>query len=147
MLSTGGGNLDKCVKVLRAFSPAAQTSTLTGATIDTLGFNELRCDIQFGAITGTAVTFVGKLQHGDESDASDMADVTDADFASIDQTDDDSDQFAAVRAFGLKRYVRYVCTIAGTSPSAVMAGMFTLGSPKALPVSGYASAQFDLLPA
>ena len=141
-----GRNLDKAVKVVRAMAPVAIAASFDGLVVDTLGFDELRCDIGFGVITGTPTLDVN-LEHGDESDGSDMAEVVGTDFVQTTVADTGAgDQFGAVRAHGLKRYVRMEVVVGGGSPSLVMHGWFTLGGAKQVPVSGYADAAFDLLP-
>lgn len=142
-----GRNLDKSVVVARAMAPVAVTTSFDGIVVDTMGYDELRCDLNFGAITGTPTVDVN-LEHGDESDGSDMAEVVGTDFVQTTVADTGAgDQFGAVRAHGLKRYVRIEVVVGGGSPSAVMAAWFTLGGAKEVPVSGYAGAAFDLLPA
>lgn len=100
-------------------SIAANTATLTGAAVDV---RDIEGDIAIvqdvGVVSGTAPTLDGKIQDSDDGSTG-WADVTGATFTQV--TASNSKQKIVVSASAAKRYVRYVGTIAGTSPS------FTLG--------------------
>ena len=94
----------------------ARTSTFTGTAVDISQYQgKLKVILDSAAGTGTTPTLNGKIQTGDQSDGSDAADVSGAAFAQITTT-------AAKEAIGVdtrdcKKYIRFVGTIAGTSPS------------------------------
>ena len=94
---------------------AARTSTLTTSAFDTLGYEgELAIIQHVGAVSGTSPTLDGKLTHCDTSGGT-YTDVTGATFTQV--TAADNLQKIAVNRRAVKRYVKYVGTIAGTSPS------------------------------
>lgn len=104
-------------KVLSLFPPAARTSTANGTAVQTQGhIGHAAAVLHSAAGTGTSPTLIVKLQHGDQSDGSDAADVSGAVFATV--TDSGASlQKIKLNLHGLKKYVRAVATIAGTSPS------------------------------
>lgn len=95
--------------------PAARTSTVTGSAVDVRGYTGPLLVVQdVGAVTGTTPTLDGKIQ--DSADGSTgWADVTGATFAQV--TAANNIQSIAVQADQTKGYIRYVGTIAGTTPS------------------------------
>lgn len=126
-----GRNLHKSLQVIRGFAPAAKTSTVTGSGIDRRGFEEILVKQTVGAVSGTSPTLDGKIQ--DSADNSTFADVTGATFTQV--TAADKEQCLRINGKGLRRYVRYVGTIAGTSPSFTMGVEFILGGARDLPTS------------
>lgn len=104
---------------------AARTSTVTGSAVDLQGYQgKLKVMQNVGTVSGTTPTLDGKLQ--DSADGSTgWADVTGATFTQV--TAADSLQSIGVDTRAVKRYVRYVGTIGGTTPSFTM-GVTFVGS-------------------
>ena len=96
---------------------ARRTSTLTGTGIDVLEYEGVALVLlNASAGTGTTPTLDVKLQHSD--DDSTYEDVTSGAFSQV----TDAAETAGVKAMklkvsDLKRYLRIVGTIAGTTPS------------------------------
>ena len=99
-------------------APAAQrTTTLTGTGIDVLDYEGVALAVlNASAGTGTTPTLDAKLQHSD--DDSTYADVTGGAFAQVtDVAGTAGVQVLKANVSDLKRYVRVVGTITGTTPS------------------------------
>ena len=98
-------------------SAASRTSTLTGTGIDVLEYEGVALVLlNASAGTGTSPTLDVKLQHSD--DDSTYEDVTSGAFSQV----TDAAETAGVKVMklnvsDLKRYLRVVGTIAGTTPS------------------------------
>lgn len=95
--------------------PAVRTATVTGAAVDVRDYDG---DVAFiqdsGAGTGTLPTLDGKIQ--DSADGStDWADITGWAFAQV--TTAASLQILKRTVNASRRYIRYVGTITGTTPS------------------------------
>ncbi len=96
---------------------ARRTTTLTGTAIDVLAYEGVALVLlNASAGTGTNPTLDVKLQHSDDN--STFTDVTSGAFAQV----TDAAETAGVKVMklnvsDLKRYVRVVGTIAGTTPS------------------------------
>jgi len=96
---------------------ASRTSTLTGTGIDVLEYEGVALVLlNASAGTGTSPTLDVKLQHSD--DDSTYEDVTSGTFSQV----TDAAETAGVKVMklnvsDLKRYLRVVGTIAGTTPS------------------------------
>lgn len=94
----------------------ARTATFTGTAIDISMYQgDLKVILDSAAGTGTTPTLDGKVQTGDQSDGSDAADVSGAVFTQVVAAA--SKQSIGVDTRGCKKYVRFVGTIAGTTPS------------------------------
>ena len=104
--------------VTRLSAPAAQTATFTAAAdIDLTGYVGTVMIIQdVGTVSGTSPTLAGKMQTS--TDDSTYADVSGATFTQATAT---GTQTLQVDVRGVSRYLRYVGTIGGTTPS------FTVG--------------------
>lgn len=96
--------------------PQTITTTLTGATGDLLA-GDGRCFAvqQVGTVSGTTPTLNGKIQESD--DGSTWGDIAGATFTQVTA----SSNYQAITFDRTKRYVRYVGTVAGTSPSFALA--------------------------
>ena len=96
---------------------ARRTSTLTGTGIDVLDYEGVALAVLNASEgTGTTPTLDVKLQHSD--DDSTYADVTSGAFAQVtDVAGTAGVQVLKVNVSDLKRYVRVIGTIAGTTPS------------------------------
>jgi len=93
----------------------AYTSTVTGSGVDTIDYDGLLTVIQsVGVVSGTSPTLDGKIQSSDTSGGT-YADITGATFTQV--TASTNTQRIAVDISGHKRFIRYVGTIAGTSPN------------------------------
>ncbi len=97
---------------------AARTSTVTGSAVDLLGYiGKIKILQIVGTVSGTTPTLDGKIQ--DSADGSTgWADVTGATFTQATASDDVQSIGLDTRA--VKRYIRYVGTIGGTTPSFAM---------------------------
>lgn len=100
----------------------AKTATVTGAAVDIRDYTgSLKVIQDVGTVSGTTPTLDGKIQ--DSADGSTgWADVTGATFTQV--TASDSQQAIGLDTRACKRYVRYVGTIAGTTPSFNVAALF-----------------------
>jgi len=95
-------------------APGAKTSTVTGTGINLSGYQTAVVFAQdVGAVSGTSPTLNGKIQ--DSADNSTFADVSGYTFAEVTTSTDNQQLSVDPRA--VRQYVRYVGTIAGTSPS------------------------------
>lgn len=96
---------------------ARRTSTLTGTGIDVLDYEGVALVVlNASAGTGTDPTLDVKLQHSD--DDSTYVDVTDGTFTQVtDVAGSTGVQVKKINVSDLKRYVRAIGTIAGTTPS------------------------------
>ena len=101
-------------------APVARTSTVTGSGIDLKGYESTVAFVQdVGAVSGTSPTLDGKIQ--DSADNSSFSDVTGYTFTQV--TSSTNTQVLNVDPRYVRRYVRYVGTIAGTTPSFGLAVM------------------------
>lgn len=96
---------------------ARRTSTLTGTGIDVLAYEGVALVVlNASAGTGTTPTLDVKLQHSDDN--STYADVTGGAFTQVtDVAGTAGVQVKKINVSDLKRYVRSIGTIAGTTPS------------------------------
>ena len=96
---------------------ARRTSTLTGTGIDVLHYEGVALIVlNASAGTGTTPTLDVKLQHSDDN--STYADVTGGAFTQVtDVSGTAGIQVLKVNVSDLKRYLRVIGTIAGTTPS------------------------------
>lgn len=101
--------------------PAARTSTVTGTGVDVSRYKGvLKVTQQVGTVSGTTPTLDGKIQ--DSANDSTYADVTGYTFTQV--TASTNLQSLGVDTRNVRQYVRYVGTIAGTSPSFGLAVSF-----------------------
>ena len=93
-------------------TPRTATATVTGPTGDLIA-GDGRCFAvqQVGNLTGTGASITGKIQ--ESADGTTWADIAGAAFAAV----TGADTVLAVTFDRTQRYVRYVGTVAGTSPS------------------------------
>jgi len=97
----------------------AKTTTYTSTSFDTQGYEGAIAFLQsVGTVSGTTPTLDGKIQDCDTSGGT-YADVTGATFAQVTATG--SIKKTAIDVKKLRRFVKYVGTIAGTTPSFVIA--------------------------
>ncbi len=102
---------------------AARTSTVTATGVDIRGYKGgLIVQQLVGTVSGTSPTLDGKLQQS--SDNSTWSDISGATFTQV--TASDSFQKIGIDASQTGGYIRYVGTIAGTTPSFTM-GVVLLG--------------------
>ena len=100
----------------QSITPRVATASLNGATLDAISADG-RCTAiqQTGTIGGSSPSLAGKIQ--ESADNSTWADISGATFTAV--TANDSTQSIAFDR--TKRYLRYVGTIAGTSPTIPLA--------------------------
>jgi len=102
---------------------AARTSTVTATGIDISAYKGgLIVQQLVGVVSGTSPTLNGKLQSS--PDNSTWTDISGATFTEV--TASDSFQKIGVNVRNAAKYIRYVGTIAGTTPSFTM-GVVLLG--------------------
>lgn len=108
---------------------AARTSTRTGSWIDLRQYNQGDTIIlqEVGTVSGTTPTLDGKLQDATDGSGTGAADLSGATFTQV--TASNSRQRLVIKAGSHRGWVRYVGTIAGTSPS-FMVGVVAMGHPK-----------------
>jgi hypothetical protein len=123
------------VKSLASLVPATRTANTNGAVVDTKGFNTAKAVISAGDIdlANADETYAFKIQHGDASNGSDMADLAGA-TATV--TADNDVKNIRIDGLGtvVKRYVRVVLTVGGTTPSIPCSAVIELGNAFSQPV-------------
>lgn len=99
--------------LLGGVTPRTATTTVTGSAVDLLSADG-RCFAvqQVGTVTGTSPTLAGKIQESADG-STNWADISGATFTTVSTTDN----VQAISFDRTLRYVRYVGTIGGTSPS------------------------------
>jgi len=116
-------DLDNNIAVLNAINPASISSTATGATLDTLGYEGVEFVVNIGAqASGDANNYYTlTVQEGNASDASDMATITDANrivgniplLDAVNSVANTAYKFGVT--YGTKRYMRVIATKTGTT--------------------------------
>lgn len=102
---------------------AARTSTVTATGVDISDYvGPIQIVQNVGTVSGTTPTLDGKIQ--DSADDSSYADVSGATFTQV--TSSNSTQSLLLDTRSVRKYIRYVGTIGGTTPSFTM-GVTTLG--------------------
>lgn len=95
--------------------PDRETSTVTGSAVDIRQYvGGLEIYQAVGTVSGTTPTLDGKIQHSADGSTG-WADVTGATFTQV--TASDAGESITISADSSLGYIRYVGTIAGTSPS------------------------------
>jgi hypothetical protein len=97
-------------------TPRTATTTVTGSAGDLLA-GDGRCFAiqQIGAVSGTSPTLAGKIQ--ESADGTTWSDIAGATFTTVST----ADNVQAITFDRTLRYVRYVGTVGGTSPSFIVA--------------------------
>src|SRR4051794_5283339 len=99
-------------------SPRTATSTVTGTTVDAITADGRCTALQLvGTVSGTTPSLAGKIQ--ESSDNSTWTDVSGATFTAVTV----SENTQAISFDRTKRYLRYVGTITGTTPSFTMTAL------------------------
>jgi hypothetical protein len=98
-------------------TPRTVTASLNGSAVDLIA-GDGRCFAiqQVGAVSGTTPTLAGKLQESADG-STNWTDISGATFTTTSTTDN----VQAIAFDRTLRYVRYVGTVAGTSPSFALA--------------------------
>lgn len=94
---------------------AQETSTFTGATTNIADLQDYEGDIQIILDSGAAAasgTMTGKIQHSNTTTSGDFVDVTGGGFTAVAQAA--SKQVITLNADNLRRYIRFVGTIAAS---------------------------------
>lgn len=116
-------NLSGPLTLTQVSNIAARTSTVTATGVDVRGYKGGLLIVQtVGVVSGTTPTLDGKLQQS--SDNSTWSDISGATFTQVTASDSYTAIGIDVRQTG--GYIRYVGTIAGTTPSFTM-GVSLLG--------------------
>lgn len=108
-------DLSKNYKAISLVRPQVATSTVTGTGVDTMGYgDDAIAIVDLGAASGTSATNIVTIQTS--PDNSTWTTVTT--FATLTDTSDNKIACGRVNLDAAsRRYVRALCTIAGTSPS------------------------------
>jgi hypothetical protein len=97
-------------------APQTITASINGSSADMInGDGSCFAVQQVGTVSGTSPTLAGKIQ--ESSDGSTWTDVANATFAQVTA----SSNYQAISFERTKRYLRYVGTVGGTSPSYAIA--------------------------
>jgi hypothetical protein len=116
-MSTKLHDLATQVELKGGAGPQTSTSTVTGTGVDMIHADGRCFAVQHvGTVSGTSPTLDGKIQESDAS-GSGYADVAGATFTQVTA----STNLQVIAFERTKRYLRYVGTIAGTSPSFALA--------------------------
>jgi hypothetical protein len=108
-------NFPSAATIVSLADVAARTSTLTGSAIDLRDYVGNAAIMQYSAGgTGTTPTLAGKVQDSDDGSTG-WADIAGATFTQV--TTSVSTQEITVNCDQVKRFIRYVGTIGGTTPS------------------------------
>jgi hypothetical protein len=103
--------------VLGGLTPRTATTTVNGAAIDLVtGDGRVFAVQQVGAVSGSSPALAGKFQESADG-STNWADISGATFTSVSATDN----VQAITFDRTQRYVRYVGTISGSSPSFILA--------------------------
>ena len=121
-------SLYDAIKVMQSLVPATRTASANGTGIDTLGYNTAVAVINAGDIDLTTgdETYSFKVQ--DSADNSSFADV--AALSAVTVTADNDIKKIRVDGLGtsIRRYVRVVATLGGTTPSWPGSAVIVLGN-------------------
>ena len=107
---------------------AALATSVTGTGVDCLSLDGNMGALQVvGTVASTSFTYAGKIQESDTATGT-YSDIAGATFAAIGSTT--GAQITGATSFQrTKRFLRYVGTIGGTTPTAAVDALF-LGKPK-----------------
>jgi hypothetical protein len=101
------------------FSPRTLTASANGSTIDMIEGDGRCFAIQaIGTVGGTSPSLAGKIQ--ESANGSSWTDISGATFTAVSATDN----LQAISFDRTQRFVRYVATVGGTSPSFTIAVLF-----------------------
>lgn len=121
-------NEGQAADVISLSNVAARTSTVTGAWVDVREYEgDIVITQDVGTVSGTTPTLDGKIQDASDGSGTGAADVTGATFTQV--TTADNVQKITIPAGSVQGWIRYVGTIAGTTPSFTM-GVHALSRPK-----------------
>ena len=113
-------DLKNAAETITASAPAARTSTVTGSAQDMIAGDGLVSVIQtVGAVSGTSPTLDGAIEESADGSTG-WAAISGATFTQVTA----STNLQVISFQRTKRYLRYVGTIAGTSPSFTMCVTF-----------------------
>ena len=120
-------SLSDNIKVVQSLVPAVRTASANGTGVDTMGYNTAVAVINAGDIdtASTDETYAFKVQ--DSADNSSFADV--AGLTTTITADNDVKKIA-INGLGtsIRRYVRVVATLGGTTPSWPGSAVIVLGN-------------------
>lgn len=124
--------LIEAIKSVVGLIPVDLTTTTNGIAIDTNGFDDAQAVLDTGARTGTSPTLNVKIQESTDGSTG-WTDISGAVFAEI--TAADQHKSLGINLRTVKRYIRYVFTLAGTSPTFLTSASFNLGTTDKYPVT------------
>jgi hypothetical protein len=112
-MSTALHDLPHNAALGQSLSPRTMTGSVNGSAIDLLTGDGRCFAVQMvGTVSGTSPALAGKIQESADG-SSGWADISGATFTSV----TGSDNVQAISFDRTQRYVRYVGTVTGTSPS------------------------------
>jgi len=117
-MSTKLHDIPNNAQISAAFTPRALTTTTNSNALDFAAGDHRCCAIQqIGAVSGTTPSLAGKIQ--ESSDQSTWTDISGATFTAVTTTDN----VQSISFDRTKRYLRFVATITGTTPSFQIAAL------------------------
>src|SRR4030067_1086107 len=109
-------NQGQAAEIIPLSDIAARTATVTGAWVDVREYEgDLVILQEVGTVSGTTPTLDGKIQDATDGSGTGVADVTNATFSQGIAAQ--SKQKITIPAGSVRGWIRYVGTIAGTTPS------------------------------
>lgn len=124
--------LNEAIKVVVGLIPEDLATTTNGPAVDTNGFDDAQVTLDTGASSGTSPTLDVKVQESADGSTG-WTDITGAAFTQI--TADDKHQSLGLNLRTIKRYIRAVATLAGTSPTFITSISVNLGTTDNYPVT------------
>jgi len=124
--------LNEAIRSDVSFRPQNLTATANGIAVDTDRFDDAQAILDVGAVTGTSPTLDTKFQESADG-SSGWTDITGATIAQI--TTADQHKTLGINLRSVKRYIRAVATITGTSPTFQTGLSVNLGTTDKYPVT------------
>lgn len=118
------------IDAVTSLSPAARTATENGVGVDLQGFDAATVVIQVGTITDGTHTL--KIQESDDNST-----FTDVDAADLIGTLSNlaSDTNQRIGYIGIKKYIRVVSTVAGTTSGGIYGALVIRGNARTYPLA------------
>lgn len=131
------------IKPVNSLIQNLSDATANGAVVDRKGFHECMVRLALGTMGGTTPSVTVKIQTGDASDLSDAADLASATFGAKTAAGLFTGSIDLTKST-VKRYLRCVATISGTSPTGEICVDFILMGAQTLPVSQVVTNTFSV---
>lgn len=124
--------LNEAIRNDVSFRPQDLTADANGIAVDTNGFDDAQVILDVGAVSGTSPTLDTKFQESADGSGG-WTDISGATIAQI--TAADQHKTLGINLRSVKRYIRAVATITGTSPTFQISVSINLGTTDKYPVS------------